>query len=427
VADGATAQERGVGGISRHTASRLAWSLCALSLTLTGLSLLLLALILSYPDTDIYDPWLDNTLTAISYAPVGALIASRHPANPVGWILCLFGLVISISHFSAQYAIYTLLAQPNSLPAGQAMAWIVSWLLPVIIGLSVSYIPLFPTGRLPSRRWRWLLWLTGAFVVVGVLLSAFSSGALLGVLGPIRNPLGIEGLSNLYYEVVLFTISPILLGAAALAVFVRLRRAKGVERQQIKWFVYAASASVIGTNLAYLIPGVIDTPLWFERVGLALNIATIPAIPVAIGIAILRYRLYDIDLIINRTLVYGALTALLALVYFVGVTATQTIFQALTSQEEQPQLAIVVSTLVIAALFNPLRRRIQSFIDRRFYRRKYDARKTMETFSAKLRDETDLGALSDDLTSVVRETMQPAHVSLWLRPDTAPKRERLTE
>jgi hypothetical protein len=254
--------------MSHRVTAWLAWSLCALSLILTALSLLLFNLNLSHPNTDIYDPWLDNTLTALSYAPVGALIASRHPANPVGWLLCLFGLVISISHFGAQYAVYTLLAQPNSLPAGQAMAWIVSWLLPAIIGLSVSYIPLFPTGRLPSRRWRWLLWLTGAFVVVGVLFSAFSSGALMGVLGPIRNPLGIEGFSNIYYEAVLYTVSPVLLGAAALAVFVRFRRATGVERQQIKWFVYAAAASVIGTNFAYLIPGVIDTPLWFERGGL---------------------------------------------------------------------------------------------------------------------------------------------------------------
>ena len=144
----------------------------------------------------------------------------------------------------------------------------------------------------------------------------------MGTLGPIRNPLGIEGFTNVY-RAVLYTISPVLLGAAALAVFVRLRRAKGVERQQIKWFVYAAAASVIGTNLAYLIPGVIDTPLWFERVGFALNIATIPAIPVAIGIAILRYRLYEIDLIINRTLVYGLLTAMLLSVYFGSVAATQ--------------------------------------------------------------------------------------------------------
>ena len=151
------------------------------------------------------------------------------------------------------------------------------------------------------------------------------------------------------------------------------------------------------------------------------SLLVIPSIPIATGIAILRYRLYDIDVIINRTLVYGSLTGMLVLIYFGGVATTQAIFRALTSQEQQPQLAIVVSTLVIAALFNPLRRRIQGFIDRRFYRRKYDAAKTLEAFSAKLRDETDLDAVSDDLVGVVRETMQPAHVSLWLRPETAKK------
>jgi hypothetical protein len=166
---------------------------------------------------------------------------------------------------------------------------------------------------------------------------------------------------------------------------------------------------------------VIDTPLWFERVGFALNIVFIPAIPIAIGIAILRYRLYDIDVLINRTLVYGSLTVMLALVYFGGVTATQAVLQTLTGQEKLPQLAIVVSTLLIAALFTPFRHRIQSFIDRRFYRRKYDARKTLEAFSAKLRDETDLEALNNDLVGVVKETMQPAHVSLWLHPDPALK------
>jgi hypothetical protein len=214
-------------------------------------------------------------------------------------------------------------------------------------------------------------------------------------------------------------MTPLLTLAAALAVFIRLRRAIGVERQQIKWFAYAAVATISAGILAYIIPRVIDTPLWFERMGFALNIAFIPAVPIAIGIAILRYRLYDIDLLINRTLVYGSLTALLVLVYFGGVTATQAIFRALSGQGST--LAVVVSTLVIAALFTPLRRRIQSFIDRRFYRNKYDARKTLEAFSAKLRDETDLDALSDDLVGVVRETMQPAHVSLWLRPDTTSK------
>jgi uncharacterized membrane protein YhdT len=262
-----------------------------------------------------------------------------------------------------------------------------------------------------------LAWLTVAFILVGVISFAFSPGALMGVLGPIENPLGIEGFSNVYYKAILFTIAPLLTAAVALSVFMRLRRAVGVERQQIKWFAYAAAANISASTLAYVIPGVIDTPLWFERVGFVLNIVFIPAIPIAIGIAILRYRLYDIDIIINRTLVYGSLTLMLALVYFGGVTVTQALLSTLTGQEKLPQLVIVASTLLIAALFTPLRRRIQSFIDRRFYRRKYDARKTLEAFSAQLRDETDLEALNNDLVGVVKETMQPAHVSLWLRPD----------
>jgi hypothetical protein len=397
--------------------------LCGLSLALTALSLLLLNLNLSQPNTYIYDYWLDNTLGTLSYAPVGALVAARRPANPVGWLLCLYGFALSIGHFSAQYAIYTLLAHPNSLPVGEALAWIASWILPPIIGLQVFSFLLFPTGKLPSKRWRWLAWLTVAFVIVGVISSAFSFGANAG-LGPIPNPLGIEGFSNVYDMV--FNVLPILYVAVTTSLFVRLRRAIGVERQQIKWFAYAVAATIIGITFAYMIPDTIDTPLWFERVGFALNIAVTPAIPISMGIAILRYRLYDIDFIINRTLVYGALTAILAAHYFVSIVLMQLVFVELTGQRST--LAVVASTLVIAALFNPFQRWVQAFVDRRFYRRKYDAAKTLEAFSAKLRDETDLDALSDDLVGVVRETMQPAHVSLWLRPDAATKskaKERL--
>jgi hypothetical protein len=193
---------------------------------------------------------------------------------------------------------------------------------------------------------------------------------------------------------------------------VRFRRSRGVERQQMKWFVYAV-ALLLTFPLEGLLPDIVDNVLF----GL-----TLIAIPTAIGIAVLRYRLYEIDIVINRTLVYGSLTALLVAVYFGGVATTQTIFRALTGQEQQPQLAIVVSTLAIAALFNPLRRRIQGFIDRRFYRSKYDAAKTLEAYSSKLRDETDLDALTAELVGVVRETMQPAHVSLWLRPELPPRR-----
>jgi len=208
---------------------------------------------------------------------------------------------------------------------------------------------------------------------------------------------------------------PVVYFAVAFSLFVRLRRASGVERQQIKWFAYAVAATISGIVFAYMIPDTVDTPLWFDRAGFALNIAVTPAIPVSMGIAILRYRLYDIDLLINRTLVYGSLTGILALVYFGGVTATQALLQAFTDQERLPQLVIVASTLAIAALFTPLRRLIQRFIDSRFYRRKYDARKTLETFSATLKDETNLEALNGALVGVVRETMQPEHVSLWLR------------
>src|SRR5215216_5081177 len=406
--------------MSARTATWLAWSLCALSLVLAALSLWLVALNHSHPNIPTYAPWLDNTLGALSYAPVGALVASRRPDNPIGWLVCLYGLVISLSYFSAEYAIYALLAEPGSLPASEALAWVLSWILPVVIGLSIFPLLLFPTGRLPSRRWRWLAWLTAAWMLLTVVTGAFASGALLGVLGPIENPLGIDGLTGVYATLLLF-VSPLLTAAAAFSLFVRLRRTVGVERQQIKWFAYAAAATVSASTLAYIIPRVIDTPLWFERAGFVLNVAFVPAIPVSIGIAILRYRLYDIGIIINRTLVYGTLTILLAGLYEGSIVLLQEAFRTLTGQEQLPQLVVVASTLVIAALFSPLRRRIQSFIDRRFYRSKYDARKTLEAFSAKLKNETDLEALNNELVGVARDTMQPAHVSLWLRPDPGPK------
>ncbi len=249
--------------------------------------------------------------------------------------------------------------------------------------------------------------------MVGVITSAFSSEAYLGTLGPIRNPLGIEGFTDVW-RFVLVTMAPLLYGATAFLVLMRLRRAVGVERQQLKWFAYAVAIYAAATALNVATFGV-DGPRWFALTGVAIFTAAGPATTIAIGIAILRYRLYNIDVIINRTVVYGSLSAMLVALYFGGVAITQAIIQALTGREDLPQLAIVASTLVIAALFNPLRRRIQSFIDRRFYRRKYDAAKTLEAFSVKLRDETDLGALSNDLVGVVRETMQPEHASLWLR------------
>jgi hypothetical protein len=274
------------------------------------------------------------------------------------------------------------------------------------------FLPLlFPDGHPPSHRWRPVGWLGGLSIGLTVVSSTI-------LLWPERGPAlvtGDESPSHVVHVLVDFIAVPMLFVAglgAVISLFVRFRRARGDERQQIKWFASAAALSLVwilvfGQSTLGRVPGAI--------VALS-SLLVVPSIPIATGIAILRYRLYDIDVLINRTLVYGSLTALLALVYFGGVATTQAIYSALTRQEEQPQLAIVVSTLAIAALFNPLRHRIQSFIDRRFYRRKYDAAKTLEAFSAKLRNETDLDALSDDLVGVVRETMQPEHVSLWLRP-----------
>jgi hypothetical protein len=398
---------------------------CALSLALTALSFLLIALNLSL-NAPIYFYWLESTVIAVGYSVIGAIIASRLPNHPIGWICCAIGLISAVEHFSGEYAVYALLAQPDPLPGGKVMLWIQNWFWIAIFGLIVFLLLLFPTGRLPSSRWRPFAWLSAAVTLMGAILAAISPDVGLDVLGSsdngrvsLRNPLGVEGLPNLFRPV---QASVLALGlVAAASVVVGRRGARGVERQQIKWLLYAVPIWFVGNVLKNTIFSPLEGVSWGVWVGYLLVAVGGLGGPIAIGIAILRYRLYEIDTLINRTLVYSALTANLVAVYFGGVTATQTIFRALTGQEQQPQLAIVVSTLVIAALFNPLRRRIQGFIDRRFYRRKYDAAKTLEAFSAKLRDETDLDALSDDLVGVVRETMQPAHVSLWLRPDPVPK------
>jgi hypothetical protein len=392
--------------------------LCVLSLALTALGILYLALSVSRPSVPIFDQWLENAVVAVCFSVVGAVITPGLPSrNPIGWFFCAIGLVGGARLFSAQYAAFALSAERGSPPGGEALSWIASWLWVLHVGLFVFLALLFPDGKLASGRWRPFAWFAATAVVVGILAAALSPGPIRG-LEPIDNPLGVEEASNVVValEALIFGLG---LGAAA-SMFVRLRRARGVERQQLKWFAYAVAVLAGGTILTNVVSNLTGVG-WLREVGFLPTIAGLVGWPVAVGIAISRYRLYNIDLIINRTLVYGALTATLALVYFGGVAATEAIFRTVTGQEKQPQLAVVVSTLVIAALFIPLRRRIQSFIDRRFYRRKYDARKTLEAFSAKLRDETDLDALSDDLVGVVRETMQPAHVSLWLRPDTTSK------
>ena len=404
----------------------LAWSLCLLCVVLAAASLIL-ALLNGRTLGEIFLAWDGPSIAllptwTVSFSVVGALIASHRPENPMGWIFLAEGFCYGLLIAADEYATYALLTNPGSLPLGAEASWLAEWIWAPGLGLSLVFLPLlFPDGRPPSRRWRPVVWLGGLSIGLICVLTSI-------VLWPERGPALVrpgsfpefEGWRYAVGEGLFKLVVPMLFLAglgAVISLLVRFRRARGDERQQIKWFASAAPLSLVWI----IVLGQSTRGLPEAIVALA-SLLVIPSVPIATGIAILRYRLYDIDILINRTLVYGSLTVMLALLYFGGVSGIQALFGALTGQEEQPQLAIVVSTLIIAALFNPLRRRIQAFIDRRFYRSKYDARMTLESFSAKLRDETNLDALNDDLVGVVRESMQPAHVSLWLRPETAPRR-----
>jgi hypothetical protein len=393
-----------------RSVSWLAWSTCALCLALTGLSVLLIVLLLN-SDTPIYYYWLETSMVAVGYSTVGAIIANRLPESPIGWLFCAIGLSFGIVHFSAEYAAYALLAPSRSLPGGEVFAWLTSWVGIFGLGLVVFLDLLFPNGRLPSARWRWFAWFTAIALLPAVILSALSPGLIIS--STLDNPLGVERLPDFPRAIEAFMYGLIVVGASSM--LTRLRHAGTIERQQIKWFAYATVVVISGVILKNTVyPAVGVTWVWW--VGLVLTAVGVVSSPFAMGVAIFRYRLYEIDTLINRTLVYGSLSAILVALYFGGIVVLQSLFVVLIG--EKSTLAVVASTLAIAALFTPFRRRIQKVVDRRFYRSNYDARKTLEAFSAHMREETDLEALSDDLVGVVRETMQPAHVSLWLRPDT---------
>ena len=424
--EGIKERDRAVGGTSLRTATWLAWSLCALSVALLvgGVALARTvrstALELPYGSVGAAVPFVLTLALVFTFSVVGAIVASRHPGNTIGWIFCTVGLEAGLGTLAGGYAEFWLASGWGSQSLGATTAWFASWAW-VVQTLAVTFLLLlFPDGRLPSPRWRPVAWLAGLGIGGLALGFALEAGPL-GDFPQVVNPYGID---SPIVGVVQVASGFAVLGAmvaSAISVIVRARRAGRVERQQIKWLAYGGAVVVGTTLLASLIA------IWSVTVSIAVINLAVLTLPVLTGIAIVRYRLYDIDIIINRTLVYGALTVLLAAGYVATITAFQGIgslvyqvpFRTLIGQESA--LATVAATLAMAALFNPLRRRIQSFIDRSFYRNKYDAAKTLEAFSMKLRDETDLDALSDDLVRVVRETMQPAHVSLWLRPETAQK------
>jgi hypothetical protein len=398
--------------VNERSAARLAWSLCAAVLTLLALTLLLALLGWSAPLPRGWVPWQGIAIQCVGLAgaPIlGGLVASRRPANPYGWLWLGFSLGVTLAVFAQAYAAYSLVAQPGSLPAprtvGNAVAG-VGWTAGIT---AIPFLLLhFPTGRLPTRRWRYVAWAVAVAGAVSLTVGPFVPSE--GNFVPVENPLGVGGtvgvaLTALAYGGVVLVLIAIV--PSMLSLVVRYRRAGGVEREQLKWFAFATVLLVAEWVIQFFYepPGAWDA---------LVEVVPFTVLYVAVGVAVLKYRLYEIDRIINRALVYGSLTATLAVVYVGGVVVLQYLFRALTGQESQ--LAIVVSTLAIAALFVPLRRRVQALIDREFYRRKYDAAKTLEGFSAKLRDETDLQRLGDELVSVVRQTMQPEHVSLWLRP-----------
>jgi len=374
-------------------------------------------------------------LAFVAFPLVGALIASRHPENPIGWICLVAGLLWMLILVSQAYSAYGLM-KPGSIPFPVTIhALLYAWLWVPTVGLIGIYLLLlFPDGRLLSRRWRLLAWVAGVVIAVESAAVFLTPGPLQDLRGA-RNPFGLE--DHPWVEglgLIVLPLLPLCMVASAVSLVLRFRRSTGVVREQIKWIAFAASfmgllyLGIMGTGLIFYLISAPQTPSDLGSQSLLgallenVTVLSFAGVPVAIGFAVLKYRLYEIDILINRTLVYGSLTATLVGVYVGSIIVLQGLVRALTSQESQ--LAIVASTLAVAALFNPLRRRVQAFVDRRFYRRKYDATKTLEVFSSKLRDETNLDALSDDLTSVVKETMQPAHVSLWLRPETTRKGEQ---
>jgi hypothetical protein len=404
--------------MSRRKAAWFAWSLWALCVALFAVTMAFV-LLSSPPQTEdeirFPDPWIVLFRSmALTFPTVGAFLASRRPENPIGWILCGTGFLTSVRSFAEAYADFGLWGRPGLLPGMEYMAWLASWMgVPVVLSAAALLLLVFPDGKLLDRAW----WAVVLMAVGGAALVA-PSFALDPYptlnLHPIPNPFAFEG--KLYDDIigplgsVGFVLLVVSLVCAGVSILIRADKGDRIERQQIKWLAYSFALMIVGVALSDV--------LFFRY----LSVATFNFFPLAVGIAVLRYRLFDLDVIINRTLVYGALTALLAVGYFATIMALQGIgnlvvqfpFRAFLGQESA--LATIAATLAMAALFNPLRRRIQSFIDRRFYRRKYDARKTLEEFSSKLREETDLEALRGDLVGVVRETMQPAHVSLWLRP-----------
>jgi hypothetical protein len=402
---------------SERNLIRLAWTTwgAAIALVATGVGMLL-AVHYRFPGVAAYYYWRETTILPAVYASLGLVIATRRPRHPIGWLLIGIGLVGSMQLVAGQYSV---LADAADLPGRPHGLWVSSLAQGASVGLLVLLLLLFPTGRPPSPRWRPVAW----SLVAGICLTLVSKTLRTKTLPDfpeVPNPFGVPALEPLLGP--LDVLGGVLLLGGVVGAFVslavRLRRSRGRERQQLKWFVYVALLGIVaifplGVLLALLVGqlphdyggvlGVLLNPWLLAPIALAITVAA----------AIVRHQLYDIDRVINRTLVYGLLTALLGAVYLAGVFL---LGRLLDPADGQSELAVAASTLAVAALFQPARRRVQTAVDRRFNRARYDATRTVAVFSTRLRDELDLDTLSAELLTVVDRTVQPTQASLWLRP-----------
>jgi hypothetical protein len=412
--------------VTRPTATRVAWSSWAVSLLLGLFSVALLVLTRATPiprgavPRGVNAVW--GLLLLAILSTMGSLIVARRPANLIGWSFVAAGLGLALQAFATQYAIYALLTDPGALPGAAWLAWISSWLtIPAIFSAFAALLLLFPTGRLLSPRWRPVAWLVVGWIA-GVAVGNFTypPDSYLGVEAPVRLNEAAGQIMNTIGSLAWLLVT-LAIPAAAASLVVRFRRSRGQERQQLKWLAYAAAmlgSGLLGIGLVDILEQLgwiraqFTRPLRIVLGGVA--ILGVTSLPVTAGIAILRYRLYEIDRIINRTLVYGLLTALLAAVYAGLVLALGQLSGGIGT--ELPSWAVAGATLAVAALFQPGRRRIQTVVDRRFNRRRYNTAKTIQAFAARLREQIDLDTLSTELVAVIDQTMEPTRVSLWLQP-----------
>ncbi|MGH3367051.1 MAG: hypothetical protein ACRDOY_07600 [Nocardioidaceae bacterium] len=391
-----------------QAARRLAWSMWAMALVLMAGPVVEVARNYVGPADLIFAVAFVGA--QVCAATAGLVIARRLPRHPVGWIFLSIGVGMGLSLTAGAYADLSVTTNIGPLPAYGLAEWLGAWLfVPVAFGLPMFLVLLFPSGRFLTARWRVVGWVLGIVLATASAGAAFAPGPFDGPLG-IEYPLGAPGtlgsVMTVVEEVTTYLALPCL-GLAVAGLVVRFRRATATERQQLKWFTYAAGLVGAGLAGSIIVPGG-----WLADTLFLVGLLALCGLPITAGIAILRHRLYDIDVVINKTLVYGALTVTLAVIYLGSVLLLQLALRPLTADSG---LAVAGSTLAVAALFRPARARIQAVVDRRFFRRRYDAARTLEAFGVRLRDELDLDTMGRDLSHVVRDTVQPAHVSLWLR------------